>query len=88
MMICDMLQDDCHLESRTFRNRAYFFFMFYLHDISIQSLILVSFIEKAKLDRLREDDNNGGIREKKGRFKSKIFVNNYFVDNYISQIIY
>jgi hypothetical protein len=32
--------------------------------------------EKAKLDRLREDDTNGGIREKKGRFKSKIFVNN------------
>jgi hypothetical protein len=29
------------------------------------------------LDRLREDDTNGGIREKKGRFKSKIFVNNY-----------
>ena len=27
--------------------------------------------EKAKLDRLREDDTNGGIREKKGRFKSK-----------------
>jgi hypothetical protein len=33
--------------------------------------------EKAKLDRLREDDTNGGIREKKVRFKSKIFVNNY-----------
>jgi hypothetical protein len=32
---------------------------------------------KAKLDRLREDDTNGGIREKKGRFKSKIFVKNY-----------
>ena len=28
MMICDMLQDD--LENSTFRNRAYFFFMFYL----------------------------------------------------------
>jgi hypothetical protein len=42
MMICDMLQDD--LESSTFRNRAYFFFMFYLHDISIQSLKLVSYI--------------------------------------------
>jgi hypothetical protein len=40
--ICDMLQDD--LESSTFRNRAYFFFMFYLHDISIQSLKLVSYI--------------------------------------------
>jgi hypothetical protein len=40
MMICDMLQDD--LESSTFRNRAYF--MFYLHDISIQSLKLVSYI--------------------------------------------
>ena len=43
MMICDMLQDD--LESSTFRNRAYFFFfMFYLHDISIQSLRLISYI--------------------------------------------
>jgi hypothetical protein len=40
--------------------------------------------EKAKLDRLREDDTNGEIREKKGRFKTKIFVNNYFVNNYIS----
>jgi hypothetical protein len=26
---------------------------------------------------LREDDTNGGIREKKGRLKSKIFINNY-----------
>ena len=43
MMICDMLQDD--LESSTFRNQAYFFFMFYLHDISIQSLKLVSYIK-------------------------------------------
>ena len=40
MMICDMLQDD--LESSTFRNRAYFFFMFYLHDISI--VIKISFV--------------------------------------------
>jgi hypothetical protein len=34
------------------------------------------------MDRSREDDTNGGIkiREKKGRFKSKIFVNNYFID--------
>jgi hypothetical protein len=33
---------------------------------------------------LKEDDTKGEIREKKGRFKSKIFVNNYFFDNYIS----
>ena len=46
-------------------------------EVVSKSLTIKHVQEKAKLDRLREDDTNGGIREKKGRFKSKIFVNNY-----------
>jgi hypothetical protein len=47
MMICDMLQDD--LESSTFRNRAYFFYMFYLHDISTPYNILSGSLTKEYL---------------------------------------
>ena len=51
MMICDMLQDD--LESSTF------FFMFYLHDISIQSLKLVSYITvERKILQIDEGPNS------------------------------
>ena len=46
-------------------------------EVVSKSLTIKHVQEKAKLDRLREDDTNGGKREKKGRFKSKIFVNNY-----------
>ena len=53
-------------------------------EVVSKSLTIKHVQEKAKLDRLSEDDTNGGIREKKGRFKIKIFVNNYFIDNYIS----
>ena len=63
MMICDMLQDD--LESSTFRNQAYFFFMFYLHDISIQSLKLVSYITVER--KILQIDEGGASKLKSGK---------------------
>ena len=66
MMICDMLQDD--LESSTFRNRAYFFFMFYLHDISIQSLKLVSYITVER--KILQIDEGGASKLKSGKVRN------------------
>ena len=66
MMICDMLQDD--LESITFRNRAYFFFMFYLHDISIQSLTLVSYITVER--KILQIDEGGASKLKSGKLRN------------------
>jgi hypothetical protein len=70
MMICDMLQDD--LESNTFRNRAYFFFMFYLHDISIQSLKLVSYITVER--KILQIDEGGASKLKNGKLRNIMIV--------------
>ena len=70
MMICDMLQDD--LESSTFRNRAYFFFMFYLHDISIQSLKLVSYITVER--KILQIDEGGASKLKSGKLRNIMIV--------------
>jgi hypothetical protein len=69
MMICDMLQDD--LESSTFRNRAYFF-MFYLHDISIQSLKLVSYITVER--KILQIDEGGASKFKSGKLRNIMIV--------------
>jgi hypothetical protein len=66
MMICDMLQND--LESSTFRNRAYFSFMFYLHDISIQSLKLVSYITVER--KILQIDEGGASKFKSGKLRN------------------
>ena len=70
MMICDMLQDD--LESSTFRNRAYFFLMFYLHDISIQSLKLVSYITVER--KILQIDEGGASKLKSGKLRNIMIV--------------
>ena len=70
MMICDMLQDD--LESSTFRNRAYFFFMFYFHDISIQSLKLVSYITVER--KILQIDEGGASKLKSGKLRNIMIV--------------
>ena len=70
MMICDMLQDD--LESSTFRNRAYFFFMFYLHDISIQSLKLVSYITVER--KILQIDEGSASKLKSGKLRNIMIV--------------
>ena len=71
MMICDMLHDD--LESSTFRNRAYFFFfMFYLHDISIQSLKLVSYITVER--KILQIDEAGASKLKSGKLRNIMIV--------------
>ena len=70
MMICDMLQDD--LESSTFRNQAYFFFMFYLHDISIQSLKLVSYITVER--KILQIDEEGASKLKSGKLRNIMIV--------------
>ena len=70
MMICDMLQDD--LESSTFRNRAYFIFMFYLHDISIQSLKLVSYITVER--KILQIDEGGASKLKSGKLRNIMIV--------------
>ena len=70
MMICDMLQDD--LESSTFRNRAYVFFMFYLHDISRQSLKLVSYITVER--KILQIDEGGASKLKSGKLRNIMIV--------------
>ena len=65
-----MLQDD--LESSTFRNRAYFFFMFYLHDISIQSLKLVSYITVER--KILQIDEGGASKLKSGKLRNIMIV--------------
>ena len=71
MMICDMLHDD--LESSTFRNRAYLvFFMFYLHDISIQSLKLVSYITVER--KILQIDEAGASKLKSGKLRNIMIV--------------
>jgi hypothetical protein len=70
MMICDMLQDD--LERSTFRNRAYFLFMFYLHDISIQSLKLVSYITVER--KILQIDERGASKLKSGKLRNIMIV--------------
>ena len=69
MMICDMLHDD--LESSTFRNRVYFF-MFYLHDISIQSLILVSYITVER--KILQIDEGGASKLKSEKLRNIMIV--------------
>ena len=70
MMICDMLQDD--LESSTFRNRAYFFCVFYLHVISIQSLRLVSYITFER--KILQIDEGGASKLKSGKLWNIMIV--------------
>ena len=70
MMICDMLQND--LESSTFRNRTYFSFMFYLHDISIQSIKLVSYITVER--KILQIDEGGASKLKSGKLRSIMIV--------------
>jgi hypothetical protein len=79
--ICDMLQDDL---SSTFRNRAYFFFMFYLHDISIQSLKLVSYITVER--KILQIDEGGASKLKSGKLRNIMIVSllNIHVNLYLS----
>ena len=70
MMICDMLPDD--LENSTFRNRVYFFFIFYLHDISIQSLKLVSYITVER--KILQIDEGGASNLKSGKLRNIMTV--------------
>ena len=58
MMICDMLQDD--------------FFMFYLHDISIQSLKLVSYITVER--KILQLDEGGASKLKSGKLRNIMIV--------------
>ena len=67
-----MLQDD--LESSTFRNRAYFFFMFYLHDISIQSFKLVSYIPVTVERKILQIDEGGASKLKSGKLRNIMIV--------------
>ena len=71
-MICDMLQND--LESSTFRNQAYFSFMFYLHDISIQSLKLVSYITVERKILQILIDEGGASKLKSGKLRNIMIV--------------
>ena len=64
------LQDD--LESSTFRNRSYFFFMFYLHDVSIQSLKLVSYITVER--KIIQIDEGGASKLKSGKLRNIMIV--------------
>ena len=70
MMKCDLLQDD--LESSTVRNRRYFFLMFYLHDISIQSLKLVSYITVER--KILQLDERGASKLKSGKLRNIMIV--------------
>jgi hypothetical protein len=56
----------------TFRNRAYFFFMFYLHDISIQSFKLVSHITVER--KIIQIDEGGASKLKSGKLRNIMIV--------------
>ena len=66
-----MLQND--LESSTFWNRAYLvLLMFYLHDISIQSLKLVSYITVER--KILQIDEGGASKLKSGKLRNIMIV--------------